>query len=108
MVNGNGNFISGTIEKYIDEVVRKEVRRAVQALEEEIDKERWYNLNELSKYSGFSVSALKRWISLPKRPLPAVKIERKYVVRRKWYDIWFGQYRNRNGRVKRLVDIKSA
>jgi hypothetical protein len=62
------------------------------------DGDRWFDLEELAKYSSLSVRTLQRWIKDPERPLPhhqvqpAGKGRGRTVVSRHAFDAWMEQF----------------
>jgi excisionase family DNA binding protein len=48
----------------------------------------WLDLRALVKYASVSERTLREWIHRPLNPLPAVRVDKKILVRRSHFDRW--------------------
>ena len=53
----------------------------------------WLGLRHLAEYSDTSERTLRGWIHSPIDPLPAVRIGRKILVRRRDFDSWLERHK---------------
>ena len=52
------------------------------------DEDRYFRLAQLSRYASLSVRTLQRFINAPDHPLPAFRVGRLVLVRKREYDAW--------------------
>jgi hypothetical protein len=68
------------------------------------DDDRYFDLAGLARYSGISVSSLRRYLVDPERPLPhhhihpAGKTRGRIVVYKREFDAWVHSFRGLDGR----------
>ncbi len=48
----------------------------------------WLDLRALTQYAGVSERTVREWIHRAQNPLPAVKVDKKILVRRTQFDRW--------------------
>ena len=57
------------------------------------NKDRYFDIKELSKYSSLSVSTLRSYLSDASDPIPSYCIKRKILVRKSAFDAWIEKHR---------------
>jgi hypothetical protein len=62
------------------------------------------DLKQLSKYSTFSDSTLRIYLSDPDKPIPFFRVNRKILVKKSEFDIWMEQFRGENNDLDHIVE----
>ena len=57
------------------------------------NKDRYFDIKELSKYSSLSVSTLRNYLSDDANPIPSYCIKRKILVKKSEFDAWIEKHR---------------
>jgi excisionase family DNA binding protein len=53
----------------------------------------WMDIHALTEYASISQRTLREWIHRGINPLPAVRVDKKILVRRSCFDAWLESHR---------------
>ena len=69
-----------------------------------LTEDNFLDLKQLSRYSTFSDSTLRGYLSDPENPIPFFRVNRKILVKKSEFDRWMEQFRGKNNDLDRIVD----
>jgi len=69
-----------------------------------LTEDNFLDLKQLSRYSTFSDSTLRGYLSDLENPIPHFRVNRKILVRKNEFDLWIEQFRGENNDLDRIVD----
>ena len=69
-----------------------------------LTEDNFLDLKQLSRYSTFSDSTLRGYLSDPENPIPFFRVNRKILVRKSEFDRWMEQFRGENNDLDSIVD----
>jgi hypothetical protein len=71
---------------------------------EQIETDRYLNLEALSQYSGITIRTLRDYLHDISNPIPSFQIKRKILVKKTDFDSWVEGYRVDKKRINQIVD----
>ena len=69
-----------------------------------LTEDNFLDLKQLSRYSTFSDSTLRGYLSDPDKPIPFFRVNRKILIKKSEFDLWMEQFRGKNNDLDHIVE----